>query len=365
MGKGKWCWTAGLLLLALLSILGRTAEAKEKSSFNLLSAVSADTPAEASGGTWKMNKKGRRYVYKDGTYPKNAWLKIVGKYYFFNTKGYVRTGWVKYKGGTYYLSSQTRNRGQLLTGLRKINGKKYYLSPDTGKRTSGWKKLGKRWYYFSTKNGAMAADTWVGRRYLLSDGKMAVNRWIGRKYVGKDGYTVSGKEAPKKSSNTKARLIILGDCRVEAMQSAGIGNAVYIGKVAMGYNWLASTAGTALESYLFRYPESTVVFNFGLNDYQYQKENYLKYYRNFIANHPKADIYIMSINPVSGVGAYNVSNATIKPFNEALRKAFPEYYLDCYSYLLKAGYYAGDGQHYDITTYKKIYNYIVKAVGWE
>lgn len=365
MGKGQWYWIAGFFCFLLLFTVGGTAEAKGTSSFNLLSTVSADTPAEAATGTWKVTKKGRRYVYEDGSTPQNAWLKIAGKYYFFNKTGYVRTGWVKYRGNTYYLSGQSKNRGQLLTGLRRIGGKTYYLSPDTGSRYSGWKKIGKCWYYFSTKTGAMVTDAWVKRRYLLSDGKMAVKRWIGRRYVGKDGYIVSGEKAPKKSANTKARLILLGDCRTEAMQSAGIGNAIYIGKVAMGYNWLASTAGPRLESYLSRYPESTVVFNFGLNDYQYQKDNYLKYYRNFIASHPKADIYIMSVNPVSGVGAYNVSNASIKPFNEAIKKAFPAEYLDCYSYLLKAGYYAGDGQHYDVATYKKIYNYIVKTVGWE
>lgn len=365
MRTEKRYWMFALSFAALLFIWGRTAEAKGTPGFNLLAAVSSSTTAEMSSGTWKTVKGSRRYVYEDGAYPKNIWLKIAGKYYYFNKKGFVRTGLVSYKGHTYYLSNQSRNKGQLLTGLCKINGKKYYFSPTTGSMISGWKKLGKSWFYFSAKIGAMVTDTWVKKRYLLSDGKMAVNCWIGRKYVGKDGYTVSEKKAPKKSSNTKARLIILGDCRVEAMQSSGIGNAIYIGKIAMGYNWLASTAGPRLESYLSQYPESTVVFNFGLNDYQYQKANYLNYYRHFIASHPKADIYIMSVNPVIGVRAYNVSNATIAPFNAALKNAFPNNYLDCYSYLLKAGYSAGDGIHYDVATYRKIYNYIVKTVGWE
>jgi len=365
MKKGKWYGRIVLFSLVLLFAFRETAAAKEASGFNLLLETGENTPAEASRGRWETTKKGRCYVYKDGTHPRNMWLKISGKYYYFNKKGYVRTGLVRYRGEVYYLSTQPRKKGQLLTGLHRINGKSYYFSPNTGKRITGWKRVGKSRFYFSPKTGAMVTDRWVKKRYLLSDGKMAVNRWIGRTYVGDNGYPVSGKKAPKKSRNAKARLIILGDCRTEAMQTAGIGNAIYIGKVAMGYNWLVSTAGPRLEAYLSRYPESTVVFNFGLNDYQYQKENYLRYYRNFLAGHPGADIYLMSINPVSGVGAYNVCNATIEPFNAALKKAFPEHYLDCYSYLLKAGYYAGDGQHYDITTYKKIYNYIVKTVGWE
>lgn len=355
----------GLFLLVLLCVFGEAETVEAASKFNLLTTVSANTPSKASSGTWKINKYGKRYVYKDKTYPKNVWLKIKGKYYYFNKSGYVRTGRVRYKGEIYYLSSQTKNKGQLLTGLQKINGKKYYFSPKTGSMITGWQKIGKNTYYFDTKTGAMVTDTWVGRRYVLPDGKMAVNRWIGRKYVGSNGKTVSTSKAPKKSSNSKARLIILGDCRTEAMQLSGIGNAIYIGKASMGYNWLVSTAGPRLEAYLSQYPESTVVFNFGLNDYLYQKNNYLRYYKDFIDRHPKADIYIMSINPVIGVGAYNVCNATIKPFNDDMKKAFPEYYLDCYSYLLKAGYYAGDGQHYDVATYKKIYSYIVKTVGWE
>lgn len=365
MRKEKWNWIIGLFLLVMLCVFGRAEVAEAASHFNLFTTVSASTPSKAASGTWKVNKTGRRYVYKDKTYPKNVWLKIKGKYYYFNKNGYVRTGWVKYKGETYYLSTQSNKKGQLLTGFQKISGKKYYFSPKTGRMITGWKTIGKNKYYFNPKTGAMATNTWVGKRYVFSDGKMAVNCWIGRKYVGGNGNTVSTSKAPKKCTNSKARLIILGDCRTEALQSCRIGNGIYIGKSSMGYNWLASTAGPILESYLSQYPESTVVFNFGLNDYLYQKNNYLRYYRDFIAGHPKADIYIMSINPVIGVGAYNVCNATIKPFNDDMKNAFPEYYLDCYSYLLKAGYYARDGQHYDTATYKKIYDYVVKTVGWE
>lgn len=82
----------------------------------------------------------------------------------------------------------------------------------------------------------------------------------------------------------------------------------------MGYNWLSSTAGPTLERYLSMYPESTVVFNFGLNDYQYQKNHYIQYYKRFIEKHPNLDMYLMSINSVRGVGAYNVCNATINNY---------------------------------------------------
>ncbi len=353
-----------VVLLALICMTGRSVQAAETSEPHLSFKVSSDTFAESISGKWKMDKKGKRYLYEDQTYPKNVWLKINNGYYYFNKEGYVRTGKVKYKGATYYLSVRSENKGKLLTGRQKISGKIYYFSPKTGQMVTGWTKIGKYKYYFAPKTGTLVTNRWIGKRYVYANGRMAVNCWVGREYVDKNGNIVKGKKRPKKSANKKARLIILGDCRTEAMQSLGIGNAIYIGKVSMGYNWLASTAGPRLERYLSMYPESTVVFNFGLNDYQYQKNQYLQYYKRFIAKHPKLDMYIMSINPVTGVGAYNVCNATIKPFNDAMKKAFPEQYLDCYSYLLKAGYYARDGQHYDKQTYKKIYNYIVETVGW-
>ena len=143
---------------------------------------------------------------------------------------------------------------------------------------------------------------------------MVGKKWIGSRYVSSDGAVTKVKQT------SRSRLIILGNCRVASMRDCRIGNAIYIGKVSMGYDWLLSTAGPMLESYLAAYPESTVVFGFGLNDYLYQQEKYIAYYRSFIASH----IYLTSVNPVIGVGAYNVSNTTIKPFNDTLKKNFPD-----------------------------------------
>ena len=143
-------------------------------------------------------------------------------------------------------------------------------------------------------------------------------KWIGSRYVSSDGAVTKVKQT------SRSRLIIFGDCRVASIRDCRIGNAIYIGKVSMGYDWLISTAEPMLESYLSAYPEFTVAFGFGLNDYLYQQEKYIAYYRSFIASHPNANIYLTSVNPVIGVGAYNVSNTTIKPFNDTLKKNFPD-----------------------------------------
>ena len=194
----------------------------------------------------------------------------------------------------------------------------------------------------------------------MKTGAMHKNEWVGGRYVSSDG------SVTKLRATSKSRLIVLGDCRTEAMVENGIGtgSAIYIAKSSMGYDWLKSTAGPLLQSYLATYPESTVIFCFGLNDYLYQQARYIDYYRSFIASYPDANIYLMSLNPVIGVGAYNVCNDNIKIFNDALRSNFPKNYMDCYSYLEKAGYYAADGQHYDVTTYRKIYDYIIRTTGW-
>ena len=326
----------GLFALLLLCLFIMSASVTVSAATNLLTSVK-----QAKEGTWKRDTQGRKYVYTDGRHPKSRWLKVKGKCYSFDAHGYVETGWKDYKGEIYYLSEVKGKEGQLLTGLQKVKGKTYYLSKTSGQLLHGWQMINGKRYYFGKKTGAMSKKKWIGSRYVSADGSVT-----------------------KVKQTSKSRLIILGDCRVASMRDCRIGNAIYIGKVSMGYNWLRSTAGPMLESYLASYPESTVVFGFGLNDYLYQQANYLTYYRSFIASHPRANIYLMSINPVIGVGAYNVSNATIRPFNDALRNNFPDNYLDCFSHLQKVGYYAADGQHYNTATYRKIYDYIVKATGW-
>ena len=64
---------------------------------------------QAREGSWHREKKGRKYVYKDGLHPKSRWLKIKGKYYSFDTYGYVETGWKTYNEKKYYLS-KTRGK---------------------------------------------------------------------------------------------------------------------------------------------------------------------------------------------------------------------------------------------------------------
>lgn len=98
---------------------------------------------------------------------------------------------------------------------------------------------------------------------------MSKKKWIGSRYVSADGSVTKVKQT------SKSRLIILGDCRVASMRDCRIGRYLYLYRKSIhGIQRLKSTAGPMLESYLASYPESTVVFGFGLNDYLYQQANY-------------------------------------------------------------------------------------------
>lgn len=74
----------------------------------------------------KWIKSGNRWWYRhaDGSYTKNGWEKIEGKWYLFDASGWMLTGWQQKSG---------------------------------------------KWYYMY-ESGAMAADTWIGNYYVNSSG---------------------------------------------------------------------------------------------------------------------------------------------------------------------------------------------------
>ena len=59
----------------------------------------------AAKASWQKDSKGWWYRHADGSYTKNGWEKINGKYYLFNTSGYMLTGWQQVKGTWYYMDA--------------------------------------------------------------------------------------------------------------------------------------------------------------------------------------------------------------------------------------------------------------------
>ncbi|NCC44619.1 MAG: N-acetylmuramoyl-L-alanine amidase family protein [Clostridia bacterium] len=197
---------------------------------------------------WKQDSNGWKYQTAYGSFVKNDWKLVNGKWYHFGTDGYMQTGWILVNskwyymnesgamltgwikvGGTWYYLSES---GAMVTGWKLINNKWYYMNPSgamttgwqlvngqwyymdgSGAMTTGWQLIGGTWYYMN-RSGAMLTG-WInlgGTWYLLSgsgamltdwqlvngvwyymygSGAMAANTWIGRYYVNGSGAWVS------------------------------------------------------------------------------------------------------------------------------------------------------------------------------
>lgn len=130
-----------------------------------------------SGGKWFFR-------YPDGTYLRDSWGKINGKWYLFDSTGEMLTGWHNRKGLYYYMNAD----GAMLTGWIKDNNIWYYLNSD-GAMQTGWLQDGDKTYYLD-QNGAMITG-WreIGGEfyYFHPDGHKAVNEVISGFYVDQNG----------------------------------------------------------------------------------------------------------------------------------------------------------------------------------
>lgn len=334
---------------------------------------------KAKAGTWIMKPKGYQYRYKaTGKFAKNVWCKIDGSIYYFKSNGYLQTGWKTYNKNKYYFNSE----GVLQTGWKTVNGKRYYLKKTTGAAATGKVKIGSKYYYFSSAGVRQTGWKKVGGYYYYfypDNGSMAVNAKVGKYYVDKNGRRTSAGTSTVNNSDSALKKTgqvdyFVGDSRTVgvAVSVGGVSNketvisGKYIAKVGAGYSWYCSTALPKLKAKLKSKPSATVVLNFGVNDI----DNYSKYitaYRKLIKAYPKARIYIMSVNPIGSKytwGYYSCSTmrSKVKTFNSKMKAAFPNRYIDCYTYLNKNGFSTTDGIHYTAATYKKIYKYILTKV---
>lgn len=147
---------------------------------------------------WIKDGTGWYFVYPDGTYQKNGWMKWNDKWYLFNENGYMLKGWQQSKNIWYYLNpsqNESGPEGAMVTGWVTDGGKTYYMNPDvngpegalvtgwvtgtdgkryymdpSGARVSGWYKIGDGYYYFYPEDGSMAANTTVDGFVLGADG---------------------------------------------------------------------------------------------------------------------------------------------------------------------------------------------------
>lgn len=158
-------------------------------------------------------------------------------------------------------------------------------------------------------------------------------------------------------SKQPERRVFIGDSRFVGMSYVKKGSKdVYIAKKSMGLTWFKEQ-----ESEFRFYDSKNTVFiiGFGVNDLN-NVFNYVDYVNNLGL---KGKVYFCQVNPVvesnAGEFGYTVTNSRIDNFNSVLKRYAKNYIvLNTNKRLVKVGYNARDGLHYDSDTYKKLYRYI-------
>jgi|GEM_PF-1422803 len=135
-------------------------------------------------GLYKINKK-LYYFNGSGVLQKNKWITNNSKNYYIGTYGYALSSQWIYKGKTlmYVKSDCAMAKSELV----KIYGSTYLFNAK-GKRSQGFKKLGKK-YYYCNANGIIYKKQWITkgkkRYYVDKKGVRAQNKLVkiqGAKY---------------------------------------------------------------------------------------------------------------------------------------------------------------------------------------
>lgn len=147
---------------------------------NSSSGPGSNTAATNAG--WKKYDNVWYYYYPDGSYVKNGWVEVGGRWYLFDSNGKMQTGWQQRNDQMYYLDAN----GAMITGWFSWNGhwcylnetkdqyygclvrnhwmesggKTYYLN-STGYMAEGWTQVDGSWYYFYPGQGTKAVNTTI------------------------------------------------------------------------------------------------------------------------------------------------------------------------------------------------------------
>lgn len=328
--------------ILLFSLNGGTALAA--SSQNMVSCAKNN---KVSRGKWVKNSSGIRYKKKNGAYIKDAWCYIDGYVYYFDGRGYVKTKSFLYNGSYYYADSQ----GKVYISKWRKSGTKTYYYGSGGARVKGWKTIKGKTYYFS-RTGEMVTSSWVGNSYVGKDGVRVAGKTVNGRKINKSGEI--------QSISSKDKYIIVGASRIVDMSVAvNSSNTIFIAQSGQGYNWLKSTAGPRLMSYLKQNPNCKVIFQLGNNDVK-NITSYISYYRALMKKYPETEFYFMDATPCSGTVASK--NKTRQQFNAKLKAVFGNLCVGGYDYLVSIHFTTVDGIHYTPDISKKLYNYVIQAV---
>ena len=176
--------------------------------------------------------------------------------------------------------------------------------------------------------------------------------------ISPDEGTLSEPDHPVTPATEK--MVFIGDSRTVDMMNAVHDGSVWACKVSMGYQWMATEAVPAVESYIDS--GTAVIILMGVNDV-HNISNYIGYTNEKAAEWAEkgAATYFVSVGPVTN-DPY-VTNAEIESFNAALQANLSGvYYIDIYTYLTENGFSTVDGTHYPDNVSIAIYNHIVESL---
>lgn len=212
-------------------------------------------------------------------------------------------------------------------------------------------------FTFQTEaSGRLAADG-------TADGSLAKDSpdlSLGRTSI-HDAMKQQGVVISKETALPDHRYIWVGDSRTLGMMRAVKDGCVYIGAAGEGYDWFVSQGESEMRRAIAKYPEAPVIFNLGVNDYD-NMELYLKRYSSLVSELSGTDFYFLSVNPIDPAVSQVITNEQIADFNDHLREAFPDSFLDSFTYLMANEVIPIDGIHYDKETYRMLHDFVIRQL---
>lgn len=107
----------------------------------------APGPLKEADGTWEAGADGTwRFKFSDGTYAKNQWIYVKGRWYRIGADGIMIKGWFETAGLWYYLKPTS---GAMATGWYLVDGYWYYMGSNGIMRSNGWRLIDGKWYYLN------------------------------------------------------------------------------------------------------------------------------------------------------------------------------------------------------------------------
>lgn len=171
----------------------------------------------------------------------------------------------------------------------------------------------------------------------------------------------SEDRAASDANSKEPFLIWVGDSRTIGMRDAMQNDNLYIGASGEGYRWFSESGLPELKQALKQTPDAPVIFNLGVNDYD-NRDNYLALYRDIVSQYPDTPFYFLSVNPIDPERCKNITNEEIADFNAHLKNAFPDSYIDSFTWMMVEEVTTKDGIHYAEEDYRALYEYVVSKL---